>query len=61
MPPRAPIIIIIIIIIIMSTKTREVHANALTGNNQQEVRNVLASTTKYDMNIQVLTLCIPLC
>jgi len=45
----------------MSTKAREVHATALTGGNQQEVRIVSASTTKYVVNIQVLTLCIPLC
>jgi len=45
----------------MPTNAREVHAAALTGNNQQEVRFVSASTTKYGMYIQVLKLCIPLC
>jgi hypothetical protein len=36
----------------MSTNARELHAAALTGNNQQKVRIVSASTTKYGMNIQ---------
>jgi hypothetical protein len=40
--------------IIMSTKAWEVHAIALIGNSQQEVRTVSASTTKYGMNIQGL-------
>jgi hypothetical protein len=44
----------------MSTKAQEVRATALTGNNQQEVRLLSASTTKYGMNIQVLKLCISL-